>query len=186
MKKFIVFCYIISCLFVLSSCGCEDWENSSTEDPENYQSIVSSVGMAEFFPDTIDGYTVKSFSYSASSAFDDCREVFLDIIVKQDEFDSLLAQARQYPYFEETGGYHADGYYEIVFQDSYAWEKYEEVDAILHADIQKVIYNTDTRNIVFVDFSTTYPSPLKNTVYFDWLGIGLTEYEDRYARLYGY
>lgn len=111
----------------------------------------------EYLPETIEDYSVVTYSYALYEYFETCYEIFLEINATQEQFDEIIASVRQsnLPYTEQETPY-AKGYFEIVFQDRYerqygeVIEKDDGYEQVGYACIEKVIYNPVTRNIVFV------------------------------------
>ena len=166
---------IITMLLSLSGC---DFGSKRITDIEEYGKFESYIELPEYFPDSVENYTVNSYAYHLESWMDTCYEIFLDVTVSKDQFDELLA--------EQTGQavecYYAQGYYEVVFEDSYdIFDGEENGDQVVgFADIEKIIYNPETYRIVFVAFhaNDTGVYPLKDFAYFNCFNI----YENEYVK----
>jgi len=128
-------------------------------DVEQYGEVNEIVDFPEFFPESVAEYNVNDYCYSEVYYFDPCYELFLDITVTREQFDSLISEAKaDESLFYEKQAYYADGYYEIVFDD-YSSDSEEspekgsqEYDTYYidgFTDIRKIVYNPDTLNIVF-------------------------------------
>lgn len=164
---------VISMLLSLSGC---DFGSKRITDIEQYGKFESYIELPEFFPDSVENYTVNSYAYNLESWMDTCYEIFLDITVSKDQFEELLAghtgQAAECDY--------ASGYYEVVFEDSYdIFDGEESEDQVVgFADIEKIIYNPEIYRIVFVAFhaNDTGVYPLKDVAYFNCFDIDENEY----------
>ena len=113
---------------------------------------------AEFIPYDTDEYTINDFSFIRYVYLDTCFEVFLDITVKEEQFDELIAQAKSSGKFVEQDTWYANGYTEIVFEDDYHlghgyFEDCADVTPTVGwATVEKIIYNPETLNIIYVCF----------------------------------
>ena len=111
---------------------------------------------------------------------DICFEIFLDISVSEEQFGQLLADARSHGEYTEKEAYYCDGYFEIVFQDDY--EIYRGKDDLTEnvgwADIEKVVYNSETLTIIYVCFhaNDTGVYPLTDVAYFNRFSINQENY----------
>ena len=168
-------------LMLLSLSGC-DFGSKRITDVEQYGQLESYIALPEFFPDSVEGYTLNAYAYNLESWMDTCYEIFLDIIVSKDQFDKLLS--------DRTGQaaecYYASGYYEVVFEDSYdLFDGEENGDQVVgFADIEKIIYNPETYRIVFVAFhaNDTGVYPLKDVAYFNCFDIDENEYVEHLGK----
>lgn len=182
MKRAVIIILVfLALLIVLWACIAHFVGNTGaieTTDLSEYNTIVSSSEVATFFPKSIDDYDVISFSYRREL---DNYEAFLVIKAEQGEFEKILDEVRgKYFMVEEKESHFCEGYYEILISDLFKrWNDNREMEVYVDADIEKVIYNVDTGTIVFVDFNSEFYS-WDDIAYFDWMGIDVTEYADRY------
>lgn len=177
MKRIISFVLsiliIIAMMLSLSAC---DFGSKRVTDIKQYGKFEYYIELPEFFPDSVEGYSVNSYAYNLESWMDVCHEIFLDITVTESQFDELLSE------FMSNGEecYYSDGFYEVVFQDSYSILNNDdnEKPAVGYADIEKIIYNPETHRIVFVCFhaNDTGVYPLKDVAYFNCFNIDENEY----------
>ena len=137
-----------------------------------------------FLPEALDKYTVNDFSYIIYNYFDVCYEVYLDITVNKEQMAELLYEARAYSetYCEQEAWY-ADGYVEIVFEDEYLisdfdLEQEDGLEQVGWATVDKVIFNEETSNIIFVSFHAhdSGVRDVENVKYFNEFGITPEEY----------
>ncbi len=154
-----------------------------TTDPAKYNAL----GSSWFFPESLEGYTVNEYSYfelnrdaylnNRGSAY----EVFLDLTVSEKQLDQLLKRATNKIHTKQEA-YYAEGYYEIVFEDSYRVSKdtISGLDKVNSAFIRKIIYNPETGNVVFVQFVTSGKVyRVEDVKYFNHFGIDEQEYVER-------
>lgn len=169
---------MISAVFSLFGC---DFGSKRISDAEQYGQFESYIDLPEFFPESVDGYTVNAYAYHLESWMDTCYEIFLDITVTESQFDALLSgiigQGKEC--------YYADGFYEVAFQDSYDLftEAGNMQQVVGYADIEKVIFNPETCRIVYVALhaNDTGVYPLENVAYFRCFNIEETEYAEHIA-----
>ena len=125
---------IVSAIFSLSGC---DFGSKRISDIEQYGQFESYIELPEFFPDTVDGYTVNAYAYHLESWMDTCYEILLDITVAESQFEELLsgvlAQGKEC--------YYSEGFYEVVFEDHYDifTEEEDSQQVVGYADIEKII-----------------------------------------------
>ncbi|MBO5200085.1 MAG: hypothetical protein J6B93_02275 [Clostridia bacterium] len=178
-KVFSVF-IIICVLFT----GCDDFGTFHTNDILEYGSEDNYIALPDFFPGSIYNYDVNDYSYTVYSYMDVCYEIFLDVTVPKEEFDSLLERAKAYSenYYEQAA-YYKEGYSEIVFIDEYSIND-EKDKNVWNAKIEKVVFNPLTYNLVFISFdafdSGVYP--LDEVAYFNRFGIDQNEYIKHIAK----
>ncbi len=164
---------VIAMMFSLSGC---DFGSKRITDAEQYGQFESYIELPEFFPNSIEGYTVNSYAYNLESWMDTCYEIFLDITTTENQFDELLSdvidQGKEF--------YYSEGYFEVVFEDSYDifTEEDNETQVVGYADIEKIIYNPETFRIVYVALhaNDTGVYPLKDVAYFNCFNIDENEY----------
>lgn len=173
----------LACAMVFALVGCDDMGFGSkyVTDPEEYGDWESYLDIPSFLPDEIDGYRVNGYSYTLLAYMDICYEIFLDISVSREQFDKLITNAKECADLKlEKAAYYSDGYTEIVFEDHYEIFRSEEYDEVLvgWADIEKIIYNAETLNIVYVCFhaNDTGVYELDEVAYFNRFGINEEEY----------
>jgi hypothetical protein len=137
-----------------------------------------------FVPEKLETYTVNDYSYVVYEYMDYCYEAFLDITVNEEQFNELLEQARDFSGFHEGKFAFAEGYYEIVYNDEYVCGDpsrldNDGLDQVAHAAIDKVIYNPETLNIVYISFHAYDKNvyDVENVQYFLHFGINADEYE---------
>ena len=108
---------------------------------------------AEFIPCDTDEYTINDFSFINYVYLDTCFEVFLNITVNEEQFEELISQAKSHGEFIEQNTWYADGYTEIVFEDDYHSGDSTNLEKnVGWATIEKIIYNRETLNIIYVCF----------------------------------
>ena len=156
MKKIISVIIIMCIPILLSSCAYGDYH---TTDPDKYNPKDGYLAV-DYFPESIDEYTVNSYSYNTYRYFDTCTEIFLDITATEKQFNNIIGIAEKSAEVNAIKpAFYDKDYTEIVIMDDY--EKSDDSDAVMHADIKKIVYNTKTRNIVFEYFyafdSNVYP-----------------------------
>lgn len=164
---------VIAMIFSLSGC---DFGSKRITNIEEYGKFESYIELPEFFPNSVEEYTVNNYAYNLESWMDTCYEIFLDITVSKDQFEELLSGHTG----QAVECYYASGYYEVVFEDSYdLFDGEENGDQVVgFADIEKIIYNPETYRIVFVAFhaNDTGVYPLKDVAYFNCFDIDENEY----------
>lgn len=79
---------IVSAIFSMSGC---DFGSKRISDIEQYGQFESYIELPEFFPDSVDGYTVNAYAYHLESWMDTCYEILLDITVTESQFEKLLS-----------------------------------------------------------------------------------------------
>lgn len=183
MKKIIAMALLICT--VLASAGCAELTGFGTvhmTEPEKYGKWERYHEAPSFLPETLDTDTVNAYSYTLYSYFDVCYEIFLDITVSQEQFGNLIERAKQYSdVYTETAADYAEGYTEIVFSDAYQrgeLDEYDGLEQVGTAAIDKVIYRTDTCNIIYVSFHAddTGVYDVENVAYFNRFSILPEEY----------
>ena len=113
---------------------------------------------------------------------DTCYEIFVDItVITENQFEELITEVKSHPnYAYEKEAYYCDGYVEIVFQDSYDIYHGENdgTENVGWADIEKIFYNSETLNIVYVCFhaNDTGVYELDDVKYFNRFSIKEEEY----------
>ena len=138
-------------------------------DPSKYVQVM------DYLSESIDEYTVNEYSKTQYEYLDSCRELFLDLTVTEEQFSALIEEARSGVYLEREC-YYAEGYYEIVYCDEY--ETFADDDRVGLACIEKVIYNSETNNVIYecfhADDSSVYA--LEDVAYFRRFQIDEKEY----------
>lgn len=192
MKKTVFLLLLI--LIIFSSVGCRailgfgmllGMETVHESSPEKYGCWEKYHSVPSFLPEKLDGYTVNSFSYTLYNYFDTCYEVFLDLTVSKEQFYELIENSKSYSdAYTEKSAYYADGYIEIVFADMYENGEIDEYDGLRqvgNAEIDKVICNSDTCNIIFVSFHAedTGVYDVENVAYFNRFSISPESYIDK-------
>lgn len=164
---------IIALTLSLSAC---DFGSKRVTDIQQYGKLEHYIELPEFFPNSVEGYSVNAYAYNLESWMDVCHEIFLDITVTESQFDDLLSEDMS----NSVECYYSDGFYEIVFQDSYTIfnDEHNEEQVVGYADIEKIVYNPETCRIVFVVFhaNDTGVYPLKDVAYFNCFNIDENEY----------
>lgn len=184
MKKLFL-CGLLLCI-VLSSTGCAHlmiggmilgMGTVQENDPATYGGWEKYHDAPGFLPESLDGVTVNQYSYTLYNYFDTCYEIFLDITVTADQFDTLIeeAMASAASPFSRIAFYD-ESYTELIFEDTYERGQIDTADGLEQvgwADIDKVIYNPDTCNIIYVAFhaNDTGVHDLENVAYFKRFGI---------------
>ena len=170
MKKFLFLA--AACFLLLTGCHIDTQIGSRhVEDPVKYGEFESYLDIPPFLPDKIEENEVNRYIYTLESNMDVCYEIFLNLTVTQERFDTLLAEAKTYGGQEQQAAYAKD-YTELVFHDSY--ETYRNDPTLVgSAKIEKVVYNPTTRNIVYVCFHAddTGVFAVKDVAYFNQFGI---------------
>lgn len=178
MKRFVSILMVLCIMISLPACSSFFGLGTFYEISANkYGKWASYLYIPSFLPSSVEDYTVNSYSYTLYSYMDICYEIFLDISVGENEFDSLLEKARAYSTnYEEQPADYCDGYIEIVFMDHYRQAGNDE--NVGWADIEKVIYNPDTKNIVYVVFhaNDTGVYEVKDVAYFNRFSITADNY----------
>jgi len=183
MKKLI--CVFLLAVVLLTSCnGDIGFGSGHTSNPADFGKWNKSfVAEHSFLPRSLDGFTVNAYSYTYDAYMDICYEIFVDLTVTKEQLSELIAAARAdgRPY-SESAAYYASGYREIVFMDVYEISDYEDGSGDKYvgwADIEKVIYNEETCNIIYECFHANDTSvySLSDVAYFKRFGID----EEKYA-----
>ncbi len=177
MKRIISFVIslliIIAMMLSLSSC---DFGSKRVTDVKQYGKFEDYIELPEFFPDSVEDYSVNGYAYNLEAWMDVCHEIFLDITVTESQFDELLSEVMS----NSVECYYSEGFYEVVFQDSYTIfiDDNDEERVVGYADIEKIIYNPESYRIVFVSFhaNDTGVYPLKDVAYFNCFNIDENEY----------
>ncbi|MGN0557985.1 MAG: hypothetical protein ACI4IS_00865 [Acutalibacteraceae bacterium] len=192
MKKTI--CIILSALMLLAFAGCDRvFGKKQVTDVSEYGKAESYVNFPAFFPQSIEAYSVNSYSYTLYDYLDLCYEIFLDISATEEQFNSLISEIKSDEGIKaEHKAYYANGYYEIVFEDNYSINEQNDTKInsedkslrVGNADIKKVVYNPKTYNIIFecFDAKDTGVYLLSEVSYFNRFGIDQYEYADFLAQ----
>jgi hypothetical protein len=178
LKK-LVACLLALCIMIsLSACtsflGIGTFYETSVDKYGKWENYLD---VPTFLPSSVKDYTVHSYSYTLYSYMDVCYEIFVDITVEETEFDRLLESARAHSdSYEEQPADYCDGYMEIVFMDNY--EQGKNGEQVGWADIEKVLYNPDTNNVVYVVFhaNDTGVYDVKDVAYFNRFSIKADDY----------
>ena len=180
MKKVsaIILLFTISVLSLISCMGTYCYEKVETYGNWDKFGIES-----DLMPESIDGYIVNEYSFIVYNYFDTCYEIFLDITVSEEGLQELIANARiSFSTFITRDAPYCDGYIEMVFKDYYErWSVEEQSDGFEQvgwADIDKLIYNPDTGNVILVSFHANDTSvyDVENIAYFNRFSITPEEY----------
>ena len=146
-------------------------------DLATYGEALEAIGKPAYFPETLEGYTVNSYSWTRYEYMENCVEVFLDLTVTETQMEALLTKARQTDVqYLESRAYYAEGYLEIAYEDTYYGS--EDPACVGLAKIYKIVYNTETGNIVYEYFETKDTSvyQISDVVYFNHFNIIQSEY----------
>ncbi|MEE1061298.1 MAG: hypothetical protein UH080_05680 [Ruminococcus sp.] len=188
MKKALI--CLLSVLMLLSFVGCSVEESS----PEAYGDWKQYHTAPSFLPESIEEYTVNDYSYTLYNYMDTCYEIYLDITVDKQQFDYLLEAAKHCSeIYEEdnefgfSGGYteidsvFSKGYKEIVFTNEYErgeTDSHDNQEQVWLANINKVIYNPETLNIIYVSFCAEDAGvhDVEKIAYFNRFSITPSEY----------
>ncbi len=161
--------------------GCDvGFGSKHVKNPKEYGKWESYLDIPAFLPNSITNYQVNDYSYTLLAYMDICYEIFLDVSVMEEQFEELISNAKsQKAYLREKEAYYCEGYYEIVFQNYY--EVYDGKDFegnVGWADIEKIVYNPETLNIIFVCFhaNDTGVYELDDVAYFNRFSITQQEY----------
>ncbi len=190
MKKATIlraFAAVILCLCALCSCEAREvgWGSQRIDSPSEY----GSYGIIEapaHFPVSVDEYTVNAYYYAIEAWMDVCHEIFVDLTVTEEQLSAMLAEARDTRGYTEREAYYAEGYYEIIYSDSYdifGGENGEE-RVVGYATVDKVIYNPHTLNVIYVQLHAhdTGVYRLADVKYFERFGIDENEYSEYTAK----
>ena len=172
MKKLLAL--ILSVL--LSLAGCEKY----TVDVAEYGQVANYITFPDYFPETVDTYQVNGYSYRLYAYMDICYEIYLDISVETEEMDRLVAAAKEKrPAYSEQEADYARGYHEIVFRDVFTPYGLEAKE-VSEADIEKIVYDPDTGDMVFVRIYSVDAGvyPVEELVYFNRFDISAKTYAE--------
>ncbi len=176
MKKFKSLILLILIIFALPTFSACDFGSKRITDINEYGKFESYIELPEFFPNSVSDYTINSYAYNLESWMDTCYEIFLDVTVTESQFFTLLGSLLN----NGKQCYYASGFYEVVFQDSYEVynDEFNNVQVVGYADIEKIVYNPTTFQIVFVAFhaNDTGVYPLNDFAYFNRFNIDENEY----------
>ena len=176
MRK-ILFIPLVCLALTFASCG-----TTYETNPAKYGKWDTSLDIPSFLPKSIAEYEVNEYSYTLYSYMDVCYEIFVDITVTETQFNELITNAKNNDaYLHEKQAYYNEGYTEIVFQDVYTIYTGEHINPATNvgwADIEKVIYNKKTLNVIYVCFhaNDTGVYELSDVAYFNRFSIQQTEY----------
>ena len=186
MKKWIASALMLAILFSFSGCvflfllTCK---SERTDDPRDYYSDDCYEKITPWMPESLEPYPVNGFFFGMDLYLDLCYEIFLDLTVTEEQLESILSEARENMPLSERDAYYAQGYREIVFEDHYEMisSDQEYVDSAANvgwADIEKVIYDPEALNVVFVCFhaNDTGVYNLSDVAYFKRFDIRHEEY----------
>ena len=189
MKKILLLLTVL-CI-VISSAGCTHLMGAlvilgmgtvQESDPAAYGEWADHLRIPDFLPESLEGYTVNAYSYILYDYFDTCYEIFLDLTVTEEQFAALILCAEGYSDTRVTqAAYYDEAYTEIIFTDVYERWEADEADGLEQvgwADVDKVIYNPETRNVIFVAFhaNDTGVHDVENVAYFNRFSITPEEY----------
>lgn len=172
MKRMVAAVVGAACLLTATGCG-TFYETS----PSTYKKALKYIDYPEYFPESLDGYTINRYAFTRYEYMDTCVEVFVELMVDSEQLQTLLLLARQAEGMRfERSAYYAQGYQEIVFSDSY--QIHEDVERVGNADIRKVIYNERSGNVIYEYFDAfdTGVYELKDLAYFNRFAIDQQEY----------
>lgn len=158
--------------FIFASMGTY-YENN----PESYAKAVQYIDEFAALPEKLEGLIVNEYAYTRYEYMDTCVELFIDLTVTDDQMATLLEKARQTSgVLTERAAYYAEGYFEIVYADSYTI--HEDIERVGNAYIQKIVYNEETGNVIYEHFDAfdTGVYELKDVAYFNRFGIDQAEY----------
>lgn len=180
-KKTLCLTFLLAVCLLFSSCEMH-FGSKRIEDSKEYGKWESYLDIPDFLPSSVDDYRVNGYAYTLEAYMDICYEVFVDITVTKEQFDELIARAKAHPdYICERPAYYSDGYVEIILEDFYEIDDRREDDLTLRvgwADVEKVIYNEETQNIIYVCFHANDSGVyrLENVEYFNRFSINEEEY----------
>ena len=177
MKKIISVIIIICVSVLLSSCDFGDYHIT---DPDKYNPKDGNLTVY-YFPESIDKYTVNSYSYNTYRYLDTCTEIFLDITATEKQFENIIQTAEkssENPVIKQA--FYDSDYNEIVFSDYYSKsdDSEKEKQSVGNAEIKKIIYNKKSLNIIFEYFYAvdTDVYPLDEVEYFKHFNISENDY----------
>lgn len=171
------------CILVLLT-GCSELGIGAIQEtsPTKYGEWEKYHTAPSFLPQKIDDYTVNAYSYTLYNYLDTCYEIFLDITVSEERLNELIGNARQRSdVLIERETYYSNGYTEIVFADMYekgCVNEHDGLEQVGIAEIDKVIYNPETFNILYVSFHAEDTSvyDVERITYFNRFSIAPDEY----------
>ncbi|MBQ7949286.1 MAG: hypothetical protein IJ284_05950 [Clostridia bacterium] len=146
-------------------------------NPESYAEAVKYIDEFAALPEKLEGLTVNEYAYTRYEYMDTCVELFIDLTVTEEQMAELLNKARKSNgILAERAAYYAEGYFEIVYADSYTVG--EDLTRVGNAYIQKIVYNEETGNVIYEHFDAfdTGVYEVKDVAYFNRFGIDQTEY----------
>ena len=175
------------CMCLLFS-GCSSFLGMGTiqeTSPDKWGAWEKYHDAPDFLPESIDDYTVNEYSYTLYNYMDTCYEIYLNITVNEKQFDELLSALREHSpdISVEREASYAEGYTEIVFSDEYVrgeTDKQDGNEQVGTAKIDKVIYNAETGNIIYVSFHAedTDVYDVENIAYFKHFSLTPAEYTE--------
>lgn len=184
MLKKLIAAFTVMCVLISFS-GCSSLLGMGTfieTSPDKYGEWEEYLDVPDFLPETLDDCTVNAYSYTLYNYLDTCYEIFLDVTVSEEQLDAILDRAKQYSedYAEHSADY-CEGYTEIVFSNVYERgdvDAQDDLEQVGWADIEKIIYNPDTRNVVYVVFhaNDTGVYDVENISYFKRFSITPDKY----------
>lgn len=186
MKK-TVSVIIVTALLLLSAC---ELNHKKTTNPDEYGSN-NYISHIAYFPESIKDYSVNSYSFNSYDGQYTCTEIYLDITADEEQFDQIINTANHSENVtSKKRAFYDKDYTEIVFRDDYT-ESFEYSEGITgdektryagSADIEKIIYNSKNRNIIFeyFDAQAIGKYPIDEIEYFNRFDIS----EDEYVHLF--
>jgi hypothetical protein len=182
-NAFIAILLALTLCFSLVGCGGDvGFGEKRIVDPEEYGRWESYLSIPDFLPELLEGYRVNGYYYRLFAYMDICYEIFLDITVSEEQLNEILSSARANEKFiREQMAFYADGYSELVFEDYYSICRWDDPSFGINvdwADIDKIIYNEESLNVVFVCFhaNDTEVYPLSEVEYFNRFNISEEDY----------
>ena len=186
MKKILlslILCFSLFCntgctFIILSSIFNRDVSESVT-DPNEYGSFHDDVDLPSYYPASLSGYTVNDYCYVIEKSSTLCYEIYLDVTVPKDAFDSILAAVNADSRAKTVkSAYHSVDYNDVIFCDKIDLVLSGYIDNINEANIEKVIYNESESRIIFALLYIEEYSYYKtdDVHYFKKLNIDLEKY----------
>ena len=152
---------------------------SHTTDIENYGIYDYPEKMPDFFPKEItEEMTPVKFSYYYDNSWDWCYELYLEVKMTEQEYDSYKSQYSG----KLVACWYADSYTEYVMKDCLNLYEGEEYDYASNPDIKKIIFNDKDKTVIFWTMYGLDPFYFENSAFFERFSIEPRLYEEQTAK----